>query len=119
MNEETQPARGKEAKSAVQKSRRRRYLISPWGFVAVAVFITMTFGIGHLLGWLEYVSSAFATASGPSSHIVMGLLYAIAYFGFVLVAPWLVLAAILFLLLSHLFVRIRRHHAGMDSVDRP
>jgi len=119
VNEETQPARGEEATSAVSKSRRQRHLISPWGLVAIAAFIAMLYGIGHVLGWREYVSSVFATSAGPSSHIVMGLLYAIAYFGFVLVAPWLVLAAILFLLLSNLFVRIRRHQAGMDSVDRP
>ena len=107
MSEKTQPARGEEATPAIPKTARRRHLISPWGLVAIAAFIAMLYGIGHVLGWREHVSSVFATSAGPISHIVMGLLYAIAYFGFVLVAPWLVLAAILFVILSRLFARTR------------
>ena len=109
MSEKNQPTRGgEEITPAIPKPPRQRHLpISPWGLVAVAACIAMTYGAGHVLGWREYVSSVFATSAGPSSHIVMGLLYAIAYFGFVLVAPVLVLAAVIFALLSRLFAGIR------------
>ncbi|HUX02895.1 MAG: hypothetical protein WBD63_11515 [Phycisphaerae bacterium] len=107
MSEKPQPTSGGEATPAVQKPARQRQPISPGGLVAVAAFIAMAYGVGHVLGWREYVSSVFATSAGSSSHIIMGLLYAIAYFGFVLVAPLLVLAAALFAILSRIFARTR------------
>ena len=107
MSEKTQPTRGGEATPAIPKPARQRRPISPWGLVAVAACVAMAYGVAHVLGWREYVSSVFATSAGPNSHIIMGLLYAITYFGFVLLAPLLVLAAVLFAILSRLFARTR------------
>ena len=103
MTEKPQPTcDGEQITPATGKPRRWR-LVSPLGLVVVAVFIAMIYGVEHILGWREYVSFVFASHTGRSIHTMMGMLYAIAYFGFVLVAPLLAIAAVIFAILLRLF----------------
>ena len=70
---------------------------SPLGFVVRAFAITAIFGVCHAAGWREHTTflsgtPASADGGGRSSE-VLGLIYMTAYFGFVLLAPILWLAA--------------------------
>ena len=81
-----------------------RRLFSPLGFVWMAVAACLLYAVCHGLGWREY--AAFLSGSAPASDLCLGLgiVYVIAYFGFVLVAPILFLAAGIFAVL----LRLRR-----------
>ena len=77
-------------------------LVSPSGFVWAAVALCLFYAVCHALGWREY--TAFLSGSAPTgeqaaSGFVLGIVYFVAYVGFVLVAPILVVASGLFTLL--------------------
>jgi len=71
--------------------------LSPRGFVTRALLLTFIFGICELAGWREHTTFISGTATsvdaGINSSVTFGLIYMLAYFGFVLVAPILLLAA--------------------------
>ena len=75
----------------------RAPLLSPMGFVARALLLTLFFGVCELAGWREhttFISGTVTTAdTGINSSVTFGLIYMLAYFGFVLAAPVLLLAA--------------------------
>jgi len=75
----------------------RAPFLSPLGFVARALLLALVFGACELAGWREHTTFISGTAAsaeaGISSSVTLGLIYMLAYFGFVLVAPILLLAA--------------------------
>lgn len=71
-------------------------VVSPLGFLGTALVIVCVFCVTHLLGWRE--ETRFL--SGTSAAVHQGLVYLLAYFAFVLVAPTLVLGAGVFALLE-------------------
>ena len=70
---------------------------TPKGFVVRAAIIALFFAVCHLLGWREHTSflcgTTGSTSAGGHLSAVLGVIYIVAYLGFVLVAPMLVLAA--------------------------
>jgi hypothetical protein len=79
-----------------------RRLIGPGGFLWAALGLCLLYFICHLMGWREY--TAFLSGSAPPGEqgthgLLLGVVYMAAYFGFVLVAPVLVLASGIFALL--------------------
>jgi hypothetical protein len=84
-----------------------RRLVTPCGFVWAALALCLLYAVCHGLGWREY--TGFLCGSAPLGEraalcLVPGIVYVVAYLGFVLVAPILVLASGIFALL----VRPRR-----------
>ena len=75
----------------------RTPLLSPLGFVARALLLVLFFGICELAGWREhttFISGTVTTAdTGINASVTFGLIYMLAYFGFVLAAPILLVAA--------------------------
>lgn len=69
----------------------RAPLLSPFGFVARALLLAVVFGICELAGWREHTTFISGTATsadtGISASVTRGLIYMLAYFGFVLAAP--------------------------------
>src|SRR5690349_6318389 len=77
-------------------------ILSPSGFVMRALLLAIIFAACELAGWREHTTfisdTATSAEAGVNSSVTFGLIYMLAYFGFVLIAPILVLAAgILFL----------------------
>lgn len=83
----------------MQKIRKltRAPFLSPAGLVARALLLVVVFGLCELAGWREHTTFISGTAvsadAGISSSVTFGLIYMLAYFGFVLAAPILLLAA--------------------------
>lgn len=75
----------------------RAPFLSPLGFVARALLLAVLFGVCELAGWREhttFISGTVTTAAtGINASVMFGLIYMLAYFGFVLAAPILFLAA--------------------------
>lgn len=73
--------------------------LSPLGFVARALLLAVLFGICEFAGWREHTTFISGTAAsadaGINSSVTFGLIYLLAYFGFVLVAPILMISAVL------------------------
>lgn len=87
-------------------------LLSPRGFVARALLLAVIFAGCELAGWREHTTfisgTATSTSTGLNTSATLGLIYLLAYFGFVLAAPILLLAAAI---LSGLQRRFHsRHH---------
>ncbi len=72
-----------------------RRLVSPGGFVRAALALSLLYAVCHGLGWREH--TAFLSGGEPLG--LRGVIYVVAYLGFVLVVPILVLAAGVFGLL--------------------
>ena len=74
---------------------------TPWGFVTIAAVLAIGYLVVHLLGWREYAGFLSGTlpSGGSEFRVVLGLLYVVAYFGFVLAMPILLIAAGVFALL--------------------
>jgi hypothetical protein len=73
-------------------------LLSPWGLAVRAAWIVVLFAVLHGLGWRDFTSILSGTAPGESLYGVktwLGVLYALAYFAAVIVAPILVIAGAL------------------------
>ena len=82
----------------------RRMLIggfSPQGFVVRALILAVLFALCQALGWREHTTFLSGTAASAgtdaNTSAVLGLVYMAAYFGFVLLAPILLIAAAIFL----------------------
>ncbi len=75
--------------------------ITPGGFATVAIVLALGYLVAELLGWREYAGFLSGTLPAGASEFraALGLLYVIAYLGFVLAAPILLIAAGLFALL--------------------
>ena len=75
----------------------RAPFLSPAGLVARALLLVVVFGLCEFAGWREHTTFISGTApsvdAGISSSLTFGLIYMLAYFGLVLVAPILFLAA--------------------------
>lgn len=71
--------------------------LSPHGFVVRALLLAVIYAGCELCGWREHTTFISGTASsvdaGFGTSAVYGLIYMLAYFGFVLAAPILILAA--------------------------
>jgi len=75
--------------------------LTPKGFLVRAAILAVVFAVCHFVGWREHTSFLSGTAASASGAVhasaVLGVIYIVAYFGFVLVAPiFLLAAAILF-----------------------
>ena len=72
-------------------------MFSPQGFLLRALLLAVFFGIVHASGWREHTTflsgTAVSTDTSLNVSMVCGLIYLLAYFGFVLLAPILILAA--------------------------
>jgi len=92
--------------------------LSPGGLLVRAALITMFFAACHFAGWREHTTFLSGTpASGGGSVItsaLLGVVYMAGYFGFVLLAPILVLAAGLLFA----FERWRFHRGGNTGAER-
>jgi hypothetical protein len=78
-----------------------RRLISPGAFLLGAVVFCLLFALCQSFGWRE--DTAFLSGHNMSDEQVSsGILYMLAYFGFVVVAPILLLTAVFFRLLLRL-----------------
>ena len=77
----------------------RAPFLSPLGFVARALLLGVIFAICELAGWREHTTFISGTAAsanaGINSSVTLGLIYMLAYFGVVLAAPVLLIAAAL------------------------
>ena len=70
---------------------------SPRGFIVRAVLISFVFAICHFLGWREHTTFLSGSTASASMSIkasgTLGVTYVLAYFGFVLAVPILLIAA--------------------------
>ena len=77
----------------------RAPLFSPTGFVARALLLAIFFGACELAGWREHTTFISGTATtvdtGVNASVTLGLIYMLAWFGFVLGTPILLLASFL------------------------
>ena len=81
-----------------------RRLVTPVGFLKAAATLAVVYLACHLLGWREHASFLSGTISSDTAGItrtLMGVLYVLAYFSFVLAVPILVLGAGIFAVLLH------------------
>jgi hypothetical protein len=86
-------------KSSTVRGLLRAPSFSPTGMILRALLIALSFAICHALGWREYTTFI----SGSQADVVMdrsvstlcAVAYMAAYFGSVLIAPVLLLAAII------------------------
>jgi hypothetical protein len=76
--------------------RRRSALAVPFGLVRVAAIGVAVFAVLHLLGARESTSVLSGTSPGSGTAAFLGAAYAVAYFGAVVGAPVLVIAALIF-----------------------
>ena len=75
----------------------RAPFLSPLGLVARALLLAVLFAACELAGFREHTTFISGTAAsvdaGISSSVTLGLIYMLAYFGFVLATPILLIAA--------------------------
>ncbi len=87
---------------------------TPVGFLCWAGLLVFLYGVCEFAGWREHTTFLTGTAASETDSLQMsgqrGVIYMMTYFGFVLVAPILVLAAGIFGLFGW---RLRRQ--GKDS----
>ena len=95
-----------------------RRLISPCGFVWAAAALCLSYSVCHVLGWREYTAFLSGSVAGGERAglcLAFGIVYAAAYFGFVLIAPVLLLASAIFALL----LRVRRPDRAIEGAGCP
>ena len=89
----------KEPLSKVLVGLARARFLSPRGFVARALLLAVVLAVCELAGWREHTTFISGTATsagvGMNTVVALGLVYMLAYFGFVLGAPILLLAALI------------------------
>lgn len=76
----------------------RAPLLSPTGFLRIALWIALAFALAHLAGIRENTRMLSGTqppgeGSDPIAAAVLGVIYTLAYFAFVIAAPIFVGAA--------------------------
>jgi hypothetical protein len=77
-------------------------LLSPRGFLGLAGILAVAYWGCDLAGWREYtsfLSGTFEAGRQGDVGVMLGAVYVLAYLGFVLIAPVLVLAAAVFAIL--------------------
>jgi hypothetical protein len=92
-------------------------LVNPIGFLKTAATFTVLLSLFHLLGWREYTSffSGTLPAGGVGSlRMLLGFLYVLAYFAFVLGTPILVLGAAVFTLIVRACRACGKHQTPMN-----
>ena len=91
------------------KTFRPGRLISPSGFLVLALLFSLAYLTADAAGWRQYTSVLSGTPSGPGGvygpDAWRGGVYIVLYFAFVLLVPILVIAAVLFFVLQR---RVRR-----------
>lgn len=83
----------------------RQRLSTPGGFLRIAILVAVAYLACHWLGWRVYasfLSGTGATGEDGKLPLVLGAVYVVAYMGFVLATPILVLAAGIFAVLLHI-----------------
>jgi len=74
-------------------------LLSSHGFTSRALLLAILFAVCEFAGWRDYTAFVSGTATsgeaGIDSSVTFGLIYMLAYFGFVLATPVLLLAAMI------------------------
>lgn len=85
--------------------RIRWGFLSPRGLLVRAALLVGVYTLFHVLGWREHVSAVYATSGARTGPAVAGVLYALSYFGVVLVAPILAVAAGILAMLQRVFAR--------------
>ena len=105
-----------------QRYIKQDRFFSPSGLILRAALIAAAFLVCHVLGWRQYTTIASGTApaafGGQSVGAALGILYIASYFGFVLLAPVLVLAAGLVALYQHVvFTRGKLQHGPSHSSE--
>ncbi len=92
-------------------------VFSPEGFVVRAVAIAVLFLVCHLLGLRQYTTIASGSAppslGSESVGAALGVIYIAAYFGFVVLAPILLIGAGLFALWR---IALRKGRVGPPTV---
>jgi hypothetical protein len=76
----------------------RAPMLTPRGFVARALVLAAVFTLCELAGWREHTTFISGTAAGGGNveaSAARGLIYLLAWFGFVLGTPVLLIAALL------------------------
>ena len=93
-------------------------IFSPKGFLTLALF----FAVCHVVGLREHTAFISGTAASPdgseSSTMVFGVIYLCAYFGCVLLAPILVLAATILFAWQRQFAAPEPALGWNDAVER-
>ena len=80
----------------------RTPMVSPRGFLVRAVALAVVFAICHAAGLREHTAVLSGTIEAQPLQVTLGVVYVCAYLGFVLAAPALVIAAIVFAALTAL-----------------
>ena len=92
------------------KSPRAAQLISPTGFVTLAVLLTLAYWTADTLGWRQYTGILSGTRPTPegsyASDTFCGLVYAALHFAFVMLVPILLIAAALLFALQRRTFRV-------------
>ena len=83
----------------------------------IALLLTGIYLLGHLFGLRELTSILSGTLPGTAGQAMLGLVYVMSWFGFVLVAPILTIAGGLQLAWGRL--RIALHKRVEESEPRP
>jgi len=106
----TTPRRNERGKLRLEK------LFSPKGFLLRAALIGLCFLIVHAAGWREHTTFLTGTpadaATSMNQTILFGVVYLVAYFSFVIVAPILVFAAGIFALANLIFAKQAQQATG-------
>ena len=93
----------------MQKFREliRAPLFSPPGLAVRALLLVVAFGLCELAGWREHTTFISGTVTsadmGINASATFGLIYMLAYFGFVLAAPILMIAAFVIFVFRRFF----------------
>ncbi len=103
----------------------RAPLLSASGFISRALLFTILFALCEFAGWREHTTFISGTTTSvdmdSSSSVTLGVIYILAYFGFVLVAPALFLAATILVLWQRYSPRTslgKPHLASEEIIDR-
>ena len=104
----------KQSWPAKLRSLLRAELLSPKGFLVRAFWLVVFFAVCHAAGLREHTTFLSGTAASADGNVnssaVFGMIYLCAYFGFVLVAPILVLAAAMLMSWQRLVSRRNNTH---------
>lgn len=73
----------------------RQTILLRLGWMGCAVALMVMFGVFHIIGWRHNMSFISGTVPGSHAHamVIRGMLYGLSYFGAVILAPILILAA--------------------------
>ena len=80
-------------------------IVSPRGLASAALFLAVAYGAAHALGLRADATILSGTAPPDPGGTTLGLVYVVLYFGFVVLAPILAIAAALMALLGRFTAR--------------